>query len=367
MNQARSQEPGAWAGAAVSTADGMVQKSVTQERWEKAKRRMQWLAFQAGCNMSQVEVMDGVFDDEVKMNAGSAPAGCVNHKLCKKHRGFLVCVSRTHAAMVPFLKGLHLTVDSWRTNRDEDGWRLTNTIERKFACAEERMDKPNKFVAMVPRLRDDMEALLCLTRHEEPPKIPVRPSKTFATHLVGDASGSGYGATLWGQGEDSFVATHGGWMEDMSKASSNEQEAHNLVLNVEAAIRNGELKKGAELFVFTDNVVLERCFHTGRSRLKALHALIMKMHNLVMQGHIFGRFVWILGERMKQQGGDGLSRGDLSTGVLKGDDHLSHIPLAQNAFERHPPLHSWLKKHLPGDDWLFPEEADWFRKAHANP
>jgi hypothetical protein len=27
--------------------------------------------------------------------------------------------------MIPYLKGLHLTIDSWRPHRDEDGWRLT--------------------------------------------------------------------------------------------------------------------------------------------------------------------------------------------------------------------------------------------------
>jgi hypothetical protein len=28
--------------------------------------------------------------------------------------------------MVPYLKGLHLTIDSWRSKRDPDGWRRTN-------------------------------------------------------------------------------------------------------------------------------------------------------------------------------------------------------------------------------------------------
>jgi len=60
----------------------------------------------------------------------------------------------------------------------------------------------------------------------------------------------------------------------------------------------------------------ERCFHSGRSKSKGMHALTLKMHDLVMQGEIFAHFVWISGERMKRQGGDGLSRGDLNTGVL---------------------------------------------------
>jgi len=206
-----------------------------------------------------------------------------------------------------------------------------------------------------------------LMRHKEPPKIPVRPTKSLTTYLVSDASGSGYGATLWTQGDKSFVATHGGWTEELSKASSNEREAYNLILNVEAAITNVYMERGAKLFVFTDNMVSERCFDSERSKSKGLHTLVMKMHDLLMQGQIFAHFGWILGEPMKRQGGDGLSRGDLNSGVLQGDHYLSHIPLAENAFSRHPPLKSWLKDVLPGDDWIFLEEKDWYRQAYRDP
>jgi len=79
-----------------------------------------------------------------------------------------------------------------------------------------------------------------------------------------------------------------------------------LLLGVESGIQSGELKQGMELFVFTDNMVLEQCYHSGRLRSWALHALVVKMHNLVMQGEIFVHFIRISGERMKKQGTDGL-------------------------------------------------------------
>jgi len=94
----------------------------------------------------------------------------------------------------------------------------------------------------------------------------------------------------------------------MSQASSNEREAYNLLLSVESGIANEALKPGMELFVFTDNMVSERCYHLGRSRSRSMHALIMKMHDLVMRGNLFIHFIWIAGERMKMQGTDGLSR-----------------------------------------------------------
>ena len=38
--------------------------------------------------------------------------------------GFLVYVSRTYKDITPYLKGVHLTLESWRPYRDEEGWRL---------------------------------------------------------------------------------------------------------------------------------------------------------------------------------------------------------------------------------------------------
>lgn len=70
----------------------------------------------------------------------------------------------------------------------------------------------------------------------------------------------------WTQGDEDFTATFGGWTLDLSGASSNEREAYNLLLSAESAIERGDLKRGMELFVFTDNMVSERCYHTGRSK-----------------------------------------------------------------------------------------------------
>ena len=37
-------------------------------------------------------------------------------------RGFLVYMARTYQDMNPYLKGLHLTLDSWRQFRENGGW-----------------------------------------------------------------------------------------------------------------------------------------------------------------------------------------------------------------------------------------------------
>jgi hypothetical protein len=45
----------------------------------------------------------------------------VDHKELEKTRGFLIYVSRTYPPMNPFLKGMHLKIDAWRPERDEEG------------------------------------------------------------------------------------------------------------------------------------------------------------------------------------------------------------------------------------------------------
>jgi hypothetical protein len=56
----------------------------------------------------------------------------LNFKSLESARGFMIYVSRTYRPMIPFLLGIHHTLDSWRPNRREDGWRqnrLINSME----------------------------------------------------------------------------------------------------------------------------------------------------------------------------------------------------------------------------------------------
>jgi hypothetical protein len=53
----------------------------------------------------------------------------VDHKVLERTRGLLVYVARTYKPMDPFILGFHLTIDSWRSGRDEEGWRLRQAEE----------------------------------------------------------------------------------------------------------------------------------------------------------------------------------------------------------------------------------------------
>jgi hypothetical protein len=354
-----SQRPGAWAGATVMMNETNAYKGVTPDRWRKTQAKVRWLGFQVG-------LVDDVTRDlmdleELGKDRKDAPRGHMLHKTAESLRGFLVYVARTYKAMVPYLKGIHLSLDSWRANRDEDGWRITNTVEPKVETT--GREKPPKWTRLVSRYKNDLMALMVLTSDKEPPHVPVRPTQVAAAFLVGDASGSGFGTSTWTQDEEEIVAQFGAWDIGTSNESSNFREAYNLVLRVEQMVERGELKEGAEVFIFTDNFVSERAFYNGSSKSKRLHELVMRLRKLEMQGRIFVRVIWFAGTRMKEQGVDGLSRGDLTGGVMVGDKFLSFLPLNETVLERAPAFREGFSKGLVGQGWKWLSTEEWFDVA----
>ena len=58
---------------------------------------------------------------------GGQHAGRVGSKqwvLRSRHWGFLLYVTHTYPMMVPYIKGMHLTLEGWREGRDLEGWKL---------------------------------------------------------------------------------------------------------------------------------------------------------------------------------------------------------------------------------------------------
>jgi hypothetical protein len=84
-----SKRAGAWAGAVVHTDVDGISVLCTREKWSKA----------------QSYVLD-------MQNRLTNHQGVFDFKTLEQQRGFLVYVSRTYPVMVPYLKGIHLTLDS---------------------------------------------------------------------------------------------------------------------------------------------------------------------------------------------------------------------------------------------------------------
>jgi hypothetical protein len=171
-----SQGPGAWSGAFVSASTAGVGVSCGQAKWEKAQRIISDLSAQLQRSPS------------------------LNHKELEQKRGFMVHLQRTYPCITPFLKGFHLTLDSWRPGRDSEGWKLANYDPDAAAYAQlidSSLPQPPSSVSAVPRLASDLAALSSLFAPPHPPIRFVRATHTqVALYGFGDASGSGFGSSI---------------------------------------------------------------------------------------------------------------------------------------------------------------------------
>jgi hypothetical protein len=79
-------------------------------------------------------------------------------KPLERKRGFLIYVTRTLPSMFFYLKGIHQTLDTWRPNRREDGWKLA----------------PNKEI--LSRMRSEGE------RSKEPREMELPPERFAGSH-----------------------------------------------------------------------------------------------------------------------------------------------------------------------------------------
>ena len=94
-------------------------------------------------------------------------------------------------------------------------------------------DAPD-FVEAVPRFTHDLEALEALTEPDLPPCIRARPVHTACTIFTfGDASGVGFGQSLWLLGDNDIDVFYGLWGDGASDKSSNWKEFYNQVMAVE--------------------------------------------------------------------------------------------------------------------------------------
>jgi hypothetical protein len=366
-----SKNPGAWAGAVVSTDDDGVYVSVSQEKWDKAQEMIKLTSDECRDNEEWLE-----------------------RKMLERRRGFLLYVTRTFPSMVPYLKGFHLTLDGWRGGRNDDGWKylskeVREAVEQGLGTEHDEPENAPVRVKAKPRLTTcDLPALTRLFSAEKPPKRLVRARKVAEVYYgfedaskaskqprkpgklpevfygFGDASQDGFGFNIQKPDEDKLLYRFGQWCDEVSEESSNYRELLNLVVRLEELVEDGTLQ-GAEVFIFTDNSTAESVFYKGNSSSKMLFELMLRLRELEMKGDLKLHVIHVSGTRMQEEGADGSSRGDQSTGVMNGTHILEFVPLHQSALELSPLLKEWLKKCWPKErgklEFLTPK--DWF--AHG--
>jgi hypothetical protein len=346
------QEPGAWTGSVVWTTNGSISVLTTQEKWDKTKPHIQWMQ----SNLNNHKGMNG--------------------KIMRSIRGFLVYVARTYPSMVPYLKGIHATIDSWRPGRNADGWKYPGPrdqwheedglieVEQKFGMDSENNSEP-EFVFPVPRLANDVQSQSKLVEPSKPPLRTVRMKSTArVVYGFGDASKQGFGSTIvtpdgkihwtsghWTLDQEQQSAEHvDGARPIVYERSSNYRELRNLVEELEKAYKKG-LLDDREIFMFTDNSTAESAYFKGTSSSELLFGLVLHLRKIEMSGKCILHMVHVAGTRMICQGTDGLSRGDRNVGVMAGESMLTFIPLHLSASDRSSSIVHWVS------DWVQSEEG----------
>ncbi len=361
-----SQTTGAWAGAIVHVLYNLgVCVLTSQEKWLKMK---------------------GILAKWKTALDTSSPK--LSHKGLSADRGFLVYVTRTYPAMVPYLKGFHLTLEMWWGGRDAKGWKLkksgddssinsdvdlskSGTLGHLGGGDEDKAAASHRVATKIglahvyapadgvttpnPRLKNDIYALLQLTDFNLPQLRVVRPVNVVQVYYgFGDASGKQFGATISedyncqrklskdGRIKRGVRFRIGLWTASEEEESSNYKELCNLVETVTAEAKAGRLHD-CEFFLFTDNSTAEGCFYRGSSKSPLLHKIVLRLRTLEMSCGMTIHVVHISGKRMIAQGTDGCSRSSLMEGVMAGADMLTFVDLGKGSIDRHPPLLEWVR------------------------
>ncbi len=255
--------PGPWAGTVTHTADGRVLGMVSQVKWDKTKLLIAELG----------EMI---------------PKGPLPLQRLLETRGFLMYVVRTYTWLNPYIKGLHLMVDSWRPGRAEaeDGFKWTakerrwmqfhGTEEGGLPCRREfegeevlgTMDHVGmdegapEMVTPVERYVWDLGCLRELTVSAKPPKQLYRAERQAAFFVIGDASGKGKGNAIVEQYGVDYKS--GAWNLEWREKSSKCREAENLTGRLERLVADGALQNH-EVFLIT------KTWHLKELSTKAIH------------------------------------------------------------------------------------------------
>jgi hypothetical protein len=181
----------------VVETDGQgVYVTISQEKWDKLKR-----------------YIGDILEELSRMKE-------LSHKELERKQGFLIYVTCTYPAMVPYLKGIHQTLETWRQNRDEAGWKIKVLQEKDLLAAAAHAEGPPKFVSAAPRLARDLEALQHLTSSVLPPRRKVRSTMTLEVYYgFGDTSVMGFILDMEVKGK--LFYCHGHQCDATAEATSN--------------------------------------------------------------------------------------------------------------------------------------------------
>jgi hypothetical protein len=268
-----TQHPGPWAGTIAFSCEQGVGVTCPIDKWTKAQGLLE------------------------SLKAEMASSATLQRKPLESMRGFFIHLMQTFPIITPYLKGIHLTLDGWRPQRDSDMWKVVEHQEGEEPSHYPYPTDAPMRLELAPRLPADLHCLLQLFAAPTPPTRMIRcTTRRVAVYGFVDASTAGFGGsfalpdgTLWFR--------HGLWGRDADSVSSNFRELCNLVDSIEHGVQCGELND-AELFILTDNTTAEGCYYKGNSDNKCLFAQVLCLRKLEMNASLRLHVIHVAGTHM---------------------------------------------------------------------
>jgi hypothetical protein len=229
-----------------------------------------------------------------------------------------------------FLKGFFNALEAFRDDRDEDGWRVEQSMDaaRELAARDLGDSEDIGEVALSDypiltratyQLVLHTHALRRLFNTEEPRVCHIRPmEKHMVCYVCGDAWAEGFAQAV--QYPDLTIDEQDGlWEEEITMKSLNLREALNIANHLIRDITAG-YHDGCEIWQGTDNAVWSCVCTKGMSLVRHLFDLLVEIKILCHEHNVFYHCFHISGEQMIATGIDGLSRGDHKSGIALGYD-----------------------------------------------
>ena len=243
---------GAWTCTIFRVSPTVISKSVSQEKWDKGRAMILSLLSRCRSAVDHRPVL--------------------NRKTLEKETGFLNHLGMTFEVVTPYLKGFYLTLNSWRSHRNEGHWKVTDKQWKRILLAREEMedmsneewsgeDQDDAAVPVnataSPSLMQDVTALFEIFDQVSLPVVGVRCRKVLTViYGFGDASGTGLGSTFTcGSGFNFRIEV---WGAEQDEETSNWKEFTKVVEALEEEASEGNIQD-SKVFMFTDKSTVESC------------------------------------------------------------------------------------------------------------
>jgi hypothetical protein len=353
------------------TDQPLPRKSTTLKKWVRFKNGVSWVL------------------------ENSKTAKVVSTAELRRIAGLGINVTDVYKDARCYLKGFFNAIESFRANRDFNGWKLQREMELGLESDAELRDDSGLTISQLdaameqaeeleledastakaaegyplttnitPELLMHCEALLDLFDSDTPRAVYIRPASARSyQYYIGDASREGLGgATQFPDG--TIKGRCGVWKAEFATGGSNLREAQNQVNQLLQEVRAG-LHDGCELWAITDNGCWSMVWLKGLSTAIHLFALVLELKVECRNHEVYLHVCHISGSRMIESGMDGWSRGDFESGISLGYDLRTFVPLSLSCVDvAGATILPWLKSWMAKDFVTTLTPEGWFREGH---